>query len=75
MNDLNAEEKKLVIPIMINCLEKYKPDNIFDKYKVRVLNRGDKQFITGETEGPVTRVESIKMLLSIAAYKDLTIFG
>ena len=73
-NDLTKEEKKFVIPMMINYLEKYKPDNTFDKFKVRVLNRGDKQFDVGESEGPVARVESIMMLLSIAAYEDFAIF-
>ena len=29
LNNLNAEEKKLVIPMMMNYLEKYKPDNTF----------------------------------------------
>jgi hypothetical protein len=71
---LSDEEKKLVIPMMANYLEKYKPDNTFDKFKVRVLNRGDKQYMTGETEGPVARIESIKMLLSIAACENLAIF-
>ena len=46
----------------------------FDKSKVRVLVRGDLQHLTGETEGPVTRVESIFILTSIAAYHDLEIF-
>ena len=71
---LSEEEKKLVIPMMANYLEKYKPDNTFDKFKVRVLNRGDMQYMTGESEGPVARIESIKMLLSIAAYENLAIF-
>jgi dihydroxyacetone kinase DhaKLM complex PTS-EIIA-like component DhaM len=30
--------------------------------------------MTGETEGPVARIESIIMLLSIAAYENLAIF-
>jgi hypothetical protein len=30
--------------------------------------------MTGETEGPVARIESIKMLLAIAAYEDRAIF-
>jgi hypothetical protein len=30
--------------------------------------------MTGETEGPVARIESIKMLLAIAAYENLAIF-
>jgi hypothetical protein len=46
----------------------------FDKYKVRVLTRGDKQWNIGETEGPVVRVESLFMLLSIAAFEDYEIF-
>ncbi len=71
---LSEEEKKLVIPMMANYLEKFKPDNTFDKFKIRVLNRGDKQYMIGETEGPVARIESIKMLLSIAAYENLAIF-
>jgi hypothetical protein len=39
-----------------------------------VLNCGAKQFQTGETDGPVARIESIKMLLSIAAYEDMAVF-
>ena len=74
LHDLTEEEKKLIIPQMMNYLEKYKPDKTFEKFKVRVLNRGDKQIYTGETEGPVTRVESLLMLLSIAAHENLTIF-
>jgi hypothetical protein len=74
MDDLSEEERKLVLPMMMNYLEKYRPDNTFEKCKVRVLNRGDKQFQTGETEGPVARIESIKMLLSIAAYEDMAVF-
>jgi hypothetical protein len=74
LHDLTNEEKKLIIPQMMNYLEKYKPDKTFEKFKVRVLNRGDKQIYTGETEGPVTRVESLLMLLSIAAYENLTVF-
>ena len=30
--------------------------------------------MTGESEEPVARVESIKILLSIAAYEDMTVF-
>jgi hypothetical protein len=74
LHDLTEEEKKLIIPQMMNYLEKYKPDKTFEKFKVRVLNRGDKQIYTGETEGPVTRVKSLLMLLSIAAHENLIIF-
>ncbi len=46
----------------------------FDKFKVQVLARGDKQIYSGESEGPVARVESLLMLLGIAIHEDLTIF-
>jgi hypothetical protein len=59
---------------MMNYLEKYRPDLSFEKCKVRVLTRGDKQVYTGETEGPVARVESLMMLLAIAIHEDLAIF-
>jgi hypothetical protein len=39
-----------------------------------VLARGDKQIYSGESEGPVARVESLLMLLGIAIHEDLTIF-
>ena len=74
LDNLNKGQKKLIIPMMMNYLEKYKPDNTFEKFKVHVLKRGDKQFKTGESKGLVARVESIKILLSIAAYKDMAVF-
>jgi hypothetical protein len=71
---MSIEEKQLIILQMMNYLEKYNPDMSFDKYKVRVLTRGDKQVFAGETEGPVARVESLMMLLSIAVHQGLAIF-
>jgi hypothetical protein len=59
---------------MMSCLEKYRPNKAIGKFKVRVLNRGDKQIHNGETEGPVTRVEALLMLLSIAAHENLAVF-
>ncbi len=38
------------------------------------MTRGDKQVYTGETEGPVARVESLMMLLAIAIHQDLEVF-
>jgi hypothetical protein len=69
----HTEEHNLVIPQMMNYLEKYNPDMTFEKFKVRVLARGDKQIYSGESEGPVARVESLLMLLGIAIHEDLTI--
>jgi hypothetical protein len=39
-----------------------------------VLARGEKQVFTGESESPVTRIETLLMLLSVAIYEDLVIF-
>jgi hypothetical protein len=74
LSDLTHEEKKMIIPQMMNYLEKYKPDKSFDKFKVRVLTRGDMQKYVGENEGPVARVESLLMLLSIAVHLKLAVF-
>jgi dihydroxyacetone kinase DhaKLM complex PTS-EIIA-like component DhaM len=60
MDNLNEDEKQLVLPMMMNYLEKYR--------------RGAKQFRAGETVGSVARIESIKMVLSIAAYEDMAVF-
>jgi hypothetical protein len=46
---LSSEEAKLVILKILNNLERCKPDKSFEKFKVRVLNRGDKEKNTGET--------------------------
>jgi hypothetical protein len=59
---------------MINYLEKDKPDMTFDKFKVRVLTRGNKQVHTGESERPVAWIESLLMLLAIAIHNDFAIF-
>ncbi len=54
--DMSVQQKKLIIlQMMMNYLEKYKPDLSFEKFKVRVLTRGDKQVYTGKTKGPVVR--------------------
>ena len=74
MTDLTMEQRKLIIPMMKNFMEKYRPDDTFEKFKVRILARGDKQKFTGESEGPVTRVETIMMILAIAIYEGLSIF-
>jgi hypothetical protein len=59
---------------MKNFVEKLKPDNTFDKFKVRVLFRGDLQREIGQSEGPVCRIESLKTIMSIAAYEDYEVF-
>ena len=59
MENLTADERRLVLPMMKNYIEKYTPAGDFEKSKVRVLVRGDLQDFVGETQGPVSRVESI----------------
>ncbi len=53
VEDLTEEECALVIPMMKNFLENLKPDNSFDKFKVRVVMRGDLQQEIRESQGPV----------------------
>ena len=71
--NLTPEQRKLILPNMKNYVEKYSPSGEFDKSKVRVLVRGDLQSCVGETQGPVCRVESVFILISIAIYNDLEI--
>jgi hypothetical protein len=73
MEDLTPEQRKLILPNMKNYVEKYSPSGEFDKSKVRVLVRGDLQHYVGETQGPVCRIESVFILISIAIYNDLEI--
>ena len=70
--DLSIEERGLIIDTMKNFKSKYLPTGEHEKDKVRVLARGDKQRedMLGETHGPVSRVESIFLLASIAALKE-----
>ena len=60
--------------MMKNYIEKYLPSGEFEKSKVRVLVRGDLQDLVGKTQGPVTRTESIFILISIAIQRDVEIF-
>ena len=69
-----SEQRKLNLPMTKNYIEKYYPSGEFEKLKVRVLVRGDLQQLIGETQGPVTRTESIFILISIAIYHDLELF-
>lgn len=50
IRDLTKEQHSLILPQMINYLEKKNPDATFDKVKARVLTRGDKQVYTGVSE-------------------------
>ena len=74
IENLSPEERKLILPMMKNYIEKYSPSGDFEKAKVRVLVRGDLQNVIGETQGPVCRVESIFILISFAVHYDLEVF-
>ena len=69
--DLTPEQRGLILNNMINHVVKYKPSGEYDKDKVRVLMRGDTQTEIGETSGPVCRVESIFVVISIALLYNL----
>ena len=62
----NDEELYLEIPTVLSAE--------LEKSKVRVLVRGELQELVGEIQGPVTRTESIYILISIAIHRDLDIF-
>ena len=72
--DLTQEQRNLILPMMKNYIDKYRPDGSFEKSKVRVLVRGDLQFVIGETEGPVARIESLLIIICIAVVKNLEVF-
>ena len=74
MENLTVDARRLVLPMMKNYIEKYTPAGDFEKSKVRVLVRGDLQDFVGETQGPVSRVESIFIIISIAILKGLEVF-
>ena len=59
---------------MKNYVEKFHPSGGFDKAKTRLLGRGDKQLETAESEAPVARVETIFLMMAIAARDDLEVF-
>jgi hypothetical protein len=71
MHDLNAHEQSLVIDNMKNFVDKWNPDGSFDKYKARVLVRGDHQLYTANTEAPVCRVQSIFTIINLALLHDM----
>ena len=54
-----------------NYIEKYSQSGEFEKPKVKLLVWDDLQEMMGETQGPVTRTESIFILISIAINRDL----
>jgi hypothetical protein len=74
LKDLSEAKRKLVISNMKNFVEKLKLDNTIDKFKVRVLFCGDLQREIGQSEGPVCRIESLKTIMSTAAYEDYEVF-
>ena len=73
MENRTEEERRLILPMMKNYIEKYTPAGDFEKAKARVLVRGDLQKMIGETQGPVSRTESIFIIISIATYHDLEV--
>ena len=56
--NLTPKQRKLILPMMKNYIEKYLPSGEFEKSKGKVLVRGDLQEVVGETQGPVTSSKS-----------------
>ena len=73
MESLSSEDRALVLNNTKNYVEKYRADGVFEKSKVRILARGDRQTEVGLTEGPVCRVESIHLIVNIALLRDLKV--
>lgn len=71
--DLTPEQHHLILNNTKNYIEKFYADGSFEKSKVRVLTRGDKQFEVGPTDGPVCRVESIHLICIIALLRGLKV--
>jgi hypothetical protein len=72
--DIAEEDQKYILKSMKNYVEKYKPNGEFEKSKVRLLGRGDLQIDVGESEAPVCRVESLFLMMSIAARDNMEVF-
>lgn len=56
--------------------KKFKLDGTIDKYKARLVTKGFKQQVDidfFDTFSPVTRVTSIRLLIAVAAIRDLKI--
>jgi hypothetical protein len=70
-HDLTPDQRELIIDNMKNFVDKWHPDGSFDKYKARVLVRGDHEIITGNTAAPVCRVQSVFTLINIALLHEL----
>ncbi len=70
---MTKEEEKLIIPYMMNYLKKYRPDEMLGKLIVRAKQSRETD-IYWRSRKPVTRAESLLMLLSIVAHDNLTVF-
>jgi hypothetical protein len=70
-HDLTISQRELIIDNMKNFVDKWHPDGSFDKYKARVLVRGDHEIYTANTAAPVCRVQSVFTLINIALLHDL----
>ena len=66
-------EKKLIGSSKFVYTKKYHPDGSFDKYKARIVFRGDKWYdlYQNKTYAGTVMSESVRLLLAIAAAEDL----
>jgi hypothetical protein len=66
-------DKKLIGSSKMVYTKKYHPDGSFDKYKARIVFRGDKWYdlYQNKTYAGTVMSESVRLLLAIAAAEDL----
>ena len=65
--------KKLIGSCKFVYTKKYHPDSTFDKYKARLVFRGDKWYdlYNNQTYAGTVMSESVRLLLAVAAAEDL----
>ena len=74
-SDISLIPKADIMPSMLLYDEKFHPDGTHNKYKCRLVGRGDlfaERFQTDNYSGTV-KPESVRILLAVAAEKDLEI--
>ena len=75
--ELSAEQMKISGIGMSRCVftKKYHPDGTFDKYKCRIVFRGDRWYdlYCNKTYAGCVMSETVRLMLSVAAVEDMEI--
>ena len=77
ISELTAEERKEIIPSMLNLKDKYSASDVFEKLKGRLCAGGHRQnrekYTPEETAAPTAALTSILMVAALAAHKNLDV--